>query len=337
MNMLLALVVSASIGAQIPSDDRQIGSQLPLEGVDYVVLSRLDASGIGQMLQGLFDQLKMKPSYRLAVYPLPGETKPRLLFIKGREADVALVKKIVGAMETAAEGGAEMPAVLRLESKSVSAAEMRKRLLDSFSRAGIPLREADLLLYPAGAAGSLFFIGSQELSARVAEMSKGLDRETPPGRTDLAKAYARQLCDETVKAFGTLFSTALSAVILIVLHSILSRLPFVGKRYRRSFKLFWEKLFASFKGKDLAWEIIKAAAELGVASAGVVGPAAPREAVGGAASAALGPEKKARAMAVACAYARYRGVDPDRPEMRKLLEAAVDAAASTAVRSEKKG
>jgi hypothetical protein len=139
----------------------------------------------------------------------------------------------------------------------------------------------------------------------------------------------REIAGETVKAFGTLFSTVLSALILLILHAVLSRLPFIGKRYRRSFRLFWEKLFASFKGKDLAWEIIKAAAELGVsASAEPAGEEQRRRAAAGAP--AFDQERRSRAMAIAAGYARWRGLDPESPDVNRLLEAAVDSEASRA-------
>jgi hypothetical protein len=126
-----------------------------------------------------------------------------------------------------------------------------------------------------------------------------------------------------MKAFGGLFSTVLSALALLLLHLILCHLPFMGSRYRRSFRLFWEKLFASFKGQDLAWEIIKAAAELGVASSGrpFTGGVRTREGV-------PGEGIKNHAMQVACDYVRWRGLDAESPEVRALLDAAIDAEAA---------
>lgn len=302
--------------------DRDLAAQFAPEGMDVAILTSADAGRAEESLKSIFSRFKMHPRYTLAVYPLPGDKKPRLVFIRGKDADVALVKKALAAMDEAARLGApeaKGPALTRIDLKESSAAEMRRRLVEAAGRAKLQLGEKDFLVYPDGAAASLFFIGDQELSDRVTEMSKGLDRPEPPDMLTRAKTYARQLGDETAKSLGGLFSTLLSAFALIFLHFILCHLPFLGKMYQRSFKLFWEKLFASFKGQDLAWEIIKAAAELGVASSS--------RPLAGAARGVGSGETKTRAMKVACEYVRWRGLDAGNPEIRSLLDAAIDAEA----------
>jgi hypothetical protein len=225
-------------------------------------------------------------------------------------------------MDEAARIGApeaKGPSLMRIDLDELGAEEMRRRLVEAAGRAKLMLSENDFLVYPDGEAASLFFIGAPELSDRITEMSKGLDRSASPDTLARAKAYAFRIGEETAKSLGGLFSTLISALVLILLHLILCHLPFLGNRYRRSFKLFWEKLFASFKGQDLAWEIIKAAAELGVASS-----ARP---LTGAAKSPDGRESREQAMRVACNYARWRGIDTRRPEIRSLLNAAIDAEA----------
>lgn len=316
--------------SQPQASGRDLSPQFAPEGVDVVILNSVDAGRVEGLLKAVFSQLRMHPRYSLAVQPLPGEKRPRLAFIRGRDADVALVKKALTAVDEASRLGApeaKGPSLMRVDLGDLGAAEMRRRLVEAARRAKLLLGENDFIMYPDGAAGSLFFIGDPELSARVAEMSKGLDRPEPPDARARLKTYACRLWDETVKSFAGLFSTLLSALILVLLHLVLCRLPLMGKRYRESFKLFWEQLFASFKGQDLALEIIKAAAGFGYASS------AGRFA--GAARAAGGVAPKDRAMEVARKYVRWRGLDADSPEIKSLLEAAIDAEAGKTDRGPK--
>lgn len=331
--LLLLLVLAQQpaeprdIPATQPAGERDLASQLAAESVDVVIMNSLDAGRSEDLLKVLFSQFRVRPRYALAVFPLPGEKKPRLVFIRGKDADVALVKKALTAMDEASRLGApeaKGPALMRVELEEVSASEMERRLVEAAARAKLALGDRDFFIYPEGVTGSLFFIGDPELAARVTEMSKGLDRAEPAGTLEHAKIYVSQLCGETVKAFGGLFSTVLSALALLLLHLILCHLPFLGRRYRRSFRLFWEKLFASFKGQDLAWEIIKAAAGLGVASTAPL-IRGQREAVAGAVPPAVSHEVRERAIQVASTYIRWRGIDAERPEVRALLEAAIDA------------
>ena len=227
--------------------DRDLATQFAPESVDVVILNSADAGQVEESLKALFSRFKMHPRYTLAVYPLPGEKKPRLVFMRGKDVDVSLVKKALTAMDEAARLGAPEargPSLMRVDLGELSAEEMKSRIVETARRAKLLLGENDFLVYPNGATGSLFFIGDPELSARVTEMSKGLDRPEPPDMLARAKIYARQIGAETVKSFGGLFSTLLSALVLILLHLVLCRLPFLGRRYQRSFKLFWEKLFA---------------------------------------------------------------------------------------------
>ncbi|MCX6339792.1 MAG: hypothetical protein NTX71_07720 [Candidatus Aureabacteria bacterium] len=338
MNIIYPVVLSLFVMAQQPAEERDLAAQpkleerdfatqLPVENVDVVIMNSLDAGRSEELLKVLFGQFKVKPRYALAVFPLPGEKKPRLVFIRGKDVDVALVKKALTAMDEASRLGApetKGPALVLVDIKEVTAAEMRRRLVETAARAKLLLSEEDFIIYPEGESGSLFFIGDPELADRVAEMSMGLDRAEPSGTLERAKIYAHQLWGETVKAFGGLFSTVLSAVALLLLHLILCHLPFMGSRYKRSFRLFWEKLFASFKGQDLAWEIIKAAAELGVASTAPL-IRGQREAAAGAVPSAVSHEVRERAIQVASTYIRWRGIDAESPEVQALLEAAIDA------------
>jgi hypothetical protein len=329
---LAILLMTALLSSAAPAEDgRDLATQLPAEIVDCVVATRLDASRAEELLKGLFERLRMHPRYALAVFPLPGDDRARLVFIRGKDADVVLVRKALAAMDEAASLGvpeAERKGVMRVESGAAGPAEMERRIVAAAARAGLPLADRDFFIYPEGPAGSLFFIGAPGLAARVTELSGGLAAAPPPAPSARARAWLLQIVAETAKSFAGLLSTAASAASLLLLHAILCRLPFLGKRYRRSFRLFWEKLFASFKGKDLAWEIIRAAAELGVAASTLPVPGGLRAPAGGA-----GDSARERALSVARAYVAWRGIDPDATPIRGLLDAAVDAEASRAARA----
>lgn len=323
------IILSVLCASPPPEEGRELATGLPVETVDYVVTRRLDARTSDELLRTLFTQFRMRPRYSIAVFSLPGEGEPHLVFIKGKDAEVRLVKKMLTAME---EGSAllpragEEPFVMRYELSQVGAVEAKTRLIDAGRRIGAAFSEKDFFIYPEGPHGSLFFVGDPEMAPRVTEMLKGLDRAPPAGPADRAKAYAWSVAEQVTRAFGGLFATVVSALILLILHSVLGRLPIIGRRYRNSFRLFWESLFSSFKGKDLAWEIIQAAAGLGVSASGLSLPA------GAAARAAADDgrtrEERERAVKVALDYIRWRGLDPDKSDIRGLLDAAIDAAAN---------
>lgn len=320
MQMIYLCAAAILFGAVPQPGVRELASPLPPEGVECVVLNKLSAADAERLLQQLLSQLKIRPQYRLAAFPLPSEKEPRLVCVRGRDADIAVIKKLIASMDEAAGRitPREKPYILRIELKEVKAEEMARRILEAARRANLPVRENDFFVYPPGATGCLFFIGAEELGPRVAELCKGLDRALPPTAADRAGAYLSGLVGETGKAFEGLCATVLSALIILLLHALLCRLPLVGEAYRRSVRLFWEKLFASFRGQDLAWEIIKAGAALGVA-------ASARMAVEGADRREFVAAAREHAMSVAADYIRWRGIDAGSAEVRRLLEAALDS------------
>jgi hypothetical protein len=329
MRVETSLILAMLLSAAPAGHERDLVTQLPAEVVECVVAARLDAAHAEGLLKELFQRLRMRPRYTLAVFPLPGDDRARLVFIRGKDADVALVKKALVAMDAASPAAAaemERVPLMRVETGPAGPAEMRRRIVAAAARARLPVEGKDLFIHPEGAEGGLFFTGPAALQARVAELAEGLGKNPPPGPADAARDWLLGLGRETARSFGGLLSAALSAAAVLLLHLLLCRLPRLGARYRRSFRLFWEKLFASFKGKDLAWEIIKAAAEFGAAAA----LPAPERMRGAA-------PPRARALDAARRYARWRGIDPDEPEVRGLLDAAVDAEVHRAVRGEGRG
>ena len=322
------LIFAMLLSAAPASHERDLATQLPAEVVDYVVAARLDAGRAEELLKELFQRLRMRPRYALAVFPLPGDDRARLIFIKGKDADVALVTKALVAMDAASPPAQEEERVplLRVETGAAGPAEMRRRIVAAAARARLSVADKDLFIYPEGVEGGLFFTGPAALQAPVAELAEGLGKNPLPGAADAARDWLLGLGRETAKSFAALLSAALSAAAVLLLHLLLCRLPRLGARYRRSFRFFWERLFASFKGKDLAWEIVKAAAEFGAAAA-LPSP----ERMRGAAP------PRAQALDAARRYARWRGVNPDEPEIAGLLDAAVEAAVHRAVRGEGRG
>jgi hypothetical protein len=329
MNVLIPAFISLCVVAQPQGGERELVTQLPVESVDYVIVNNLEAERSSEFLQALFKQLKVRPRYELAVFSLPGEERPRLVYIRGRDTEVRMVKKVLGAMEEAggiAREGIKAPFVMRIPLDEISPADMRRRLLKAAGRAGMALSEKDFFIYPEGPEGSLFFIGKREEAACVTEMSNGLDREGPLDAIVRVKSYLSGLWNEIAKAFGVLLSTLVSALAIIVLHLFICHIPVLGPRYRRSFHLFWGGLFAAFRGTDLAWEIIRTAAGLGVASG-------EQEVLGGKKMREVAPEEsrseslrrvRDHAIGVASDFIRWRGIAIAKPGIRRVLEAAID-------------
>ena len=71
------LIFAMLLSAAPASHERDLATQLPAEVVDYVVAARLDAGRAEELLKELFQRLRMRPRYALAVFPLPGDDRAR--------------------------------------------------------------------------------------------------------------------------------------------------------------------------------------------------------------------------------------------------------------------
>jgi hypothetical protein len=323
----VAAVVSLMF-AQPQDDQKKLVSDLPVDTVDCVVVKSMGAGSAGAALDDLFSKLGVKPRYRVVPFALPGIAKANLVFVRGRDGEVRLIKKLLAAMDEAYGVGeaADIEGFLmQIPAGEIGAGEMMRRLLEAANGAGLGIAEEDFTIYPAGESGKLFYIGDGRLAARVTELSSGLDRTKRLALSQRIARYFYKTCGEVAASFSVALSAAVSALALVLVHVALCRIPGIGNGYRRSFKYFWESLFAAFKGKDLAWEIIQAAAELGVASAerevttrgGLGVPEGRRRAE-------APVEIKSIAMRLASDYAGWRGVKTGEPLTKRLLEGAVE-------------
>ena len=116
-------------------------------------------------------------------------------------------------------------------------------------------------------------------------------------------------------------STYVSAALLLLLvHFILVKLPFLGRIYERWFTLIWTKILDNVRGRDFAYEVIKSLIRTAVLS--TEQSARRDKACGLAVSAA---EKKSRALSVSRDLLRFRGFNPDDPQIKRLTDDLIEA------------
>jgi hypothetical protein len=298
---------------------RELVTDVPAASVDYLVTESISADHAQSLLQSLIRELKIGLLYKTVTFPLPGQREPNLIFIRGKPAEVKLIKLLVTAMEEAASQQAEetgAPDALCLSPRTLSPSQLKSELLSAGSRLGLHISAGDFIVCP----GTLIYAGNPCHTALLKELGAALDRARAPWSRPMLRHYARDCLFETGKDTISLLSIIFSALVIILLHLLLSRIPVIGNRYRRSFHLFWENLFASFKGKDLAWEIIRTAADLGVAASMPDGIEKTTSTRG------LRADRKRQSLDLAGDYLAWRGVDIKQKGVGRILETAVEAA-----------
>jgi hypothetical protein len=75
MNPLWSVAAAMLLAAPPGAEERDLATQLPAEVVECVVATRLDAVRADELLKGLFERLKIRPRYALAVFPIPGDDR----------------------------------------------------------------------------------------------------------------------------------------------------------------------------------------------------------------------------------------------------------------------
>lgn len=264
------------------------------------------------------------PSLQYLELPVP-ESDGELLFLRGREEEVDQAARIAEAMDRFYPPPAAPPVLAPVSLGHLSGPSMREKLLDLSAAAGLSLSPEQLLIFPPGPGGSLFFRGTAADANQVRDLKTELDQPRHGSWIDLASGFAEAFRKDLSSHFLTVSTYAASALILLCLHFLLSRVPWLGKKYQRWFTLIWTRLIHDVKGRDFAYEVIKNLAQIAVDSveqssrrplgAGR-GPAAPEN----------GEEKKSRAVAIARDLAAFRGFDPDDPEIKRLVSDLVESA-----------
>lgn len=256
------------------------------------------------------------PSVRVHVFA-PGPDEAGLLILKGEKDDLALAREIAAALDDLGAAPALIPVPLEFRRP----AAVKDDLLALARSVGIPWGEDELTVFPPGGGGELFFKGAEEEAELVREIASRLDQSEHASLSDSGWGFLRLFRKDLVSHFLTVSAYAASALLLLLIHFLLVRVPVLGRAYERWFTLIWTKMLDNVRGRDFVYEVLKNLIRTAVLSAeGSVGGEMP------AGRAAASADLRSRALASARDLLRYRGFDPDDPQIRSLSESLVDAA-----------
>jgi len=264
---------------------------------------------------GLFPSLQYLP------LPVP-ESDGEILFLRGRQDEVEEAARIAEAMD---RSPAEPPPLAPVPLGHLGGTSMREKLLALARSAGLDLDPEQLLVFPPGPGGSLFFRGRGAEAKQIRDLKTELDQPRYGSPADLASGFYREFRKDLSSHFLTVTTYAASALILLCLHYLLCRIPWLGKKYQRWFTLIWTRLIHDVRGRDFAYEVLK---DLARTAADSVEQSSRRPlGSGGPSAAPESPEiKKSRAMAIARDLLVFRGFNPDDPEIKRLVSDLVEAA-----------
>lgn len=292
--------------------------------VALVALRRAGPAWIRENLALLNRNWGIFPTLQYLELPV-GEGAGELLFLRGRKDEVAQAARIAEEMDRFHPAPVDPVALSPIPLGHLSGPSMRNQLLALSRAAGLELKPEQLLLFPPGAGASLFFRGPAPEAKRLGELKVELDQPRHGSAVDLWSGFSGRFRRDLFNHFLTVSTYAASALLLLCLHFLLSRVPWLGKRYQRWFTLIWTRLIQDIRGRDFAYEVLKSLAETAVDSV----EQASRRPLG----AAGGPElpesaerTKSRAMAIARDLAAFRGYNPDDPEIKRILSDLVEAA-----------
>ena len=246
------------------------------------------------------------------------------MFLRGRKEDVESAGRIAESLDGLYPGPPEASSVMPLALAHLSASSIRKKLLALSARVGLGLKPDQLLIFPGGAGGSLFFRGSLTLAKQVREIKAELDQPQHQSFLDLLVGFLRSFREDLSSHFLTVSTYIASALLLLLLHFIVIQVPWLGVRYQRWFTLIWTRLIDDVKGRNFAFEVIKSLAETAVESVDQVARSSVKEKVQTAAPS--GPEKKMRALAIVREMLIYRGFKPDDPQVKQIVDNVIEAA-----------
>ncbi len=325
---LIPLLLSLSAGFSPAVEEVPGRIELPETAYDrtvaLVALRRAGTERIRENLALLHRNWGIFPTLQYLELPV-GEDGGELLFLRGRQEEVARAARIAEEMDRFYPDPADPVTLSPIPLGHLSGSSMRNQLLALSRAAGLELEPEQLLLFPPGSGASLFFRGPAPEAKRLGELKAELDQARHGSAVDLWSGFSGRFRRDLFNHFLTVSTYAASALLLLCLHFLLGWIPWLGKRYQRWFTLIWTRLIQDIKGRDFAYEVLKSLAETAVDSV----EQASRRPLGSGA----GPEipesserKKSRAMAVARDLAAFRGYNPDDPEVKRLLSDLVEAA-----------
>jgi hypothetical protein len=287
-------------------------------GVAVVSLRSVSPQQMRQNLLAVNQAWGICPSVRVYVFGTDGPGKG-ILLLKGNGDDVKLAGEIVAALDDL--GVAPPPLALApipLESRRASA--IKDALLALAREAKLPWDESRFVVFPPGGNGELFFRGPEEEAEKVREIAERLDQSEHASLSDAAANFLRCFRKDLFSHFLTVSTYFSAALLLLLVHFILVKLPFLGRIYERWFTLIWTKILDNVRGRDFAYEVIKSLIRTAVLS--TEQSARRDKACGLAVSAA---EKKSRALSVSRDLLRFRGFNPDDPQIKRLTDDLIEA------------
>ena len=255
------------------------------------------------------------PSVRAYVFA-PAAGSPGLLILRGEKDDLLLARDVAAALDELGVPASLVPIPLEWR----RAAAVKGDLIAISRASGVGWSEDDFTVFPAGGRGELFFRGEEEEAEKVRELAARLDQAEHAAPADVGLSFLRLFRKDLVSHFLTVSTLAASALLLVLFHFLLSRVPLLGRAYERWFTLVWTKLLDNVRGRDFAYEVLKDLVRTAVLSAE---GAAREEKPAGPSLAPAG--LKDRALASARELLRFRGFDPDDPRIGRLARSLLDA------------
>jgi len=288
--------------------------------VKIIILENIGPAEVEETLSGISKTWGLFPSLEYLSLSLPGAEK-EILILRGYAADVTLAEEITSSLDAAHPASA---ALFPLPLENLRAPLMKEKLLELSREAGSGWEEKQFLIFPPGPAGSLFFRGAAPDAKKVKVLKDALDQPQYGSFTDSWVNFWRVFRRDAASHFITISTYFASALILILIHFILIKIPWLGKRYERCFTLVWTKLLDTIKGRDFAFEVIKSITEIAVESAQEYGQDEGGEPV--AAGAVPGAtSRRERARSIARELLVYRGINPDDPQVERVVDNVINA------------
>lgn len=307
-------------GQDSPPEAGQAGYE---KQVEVVTLNNIAPARMQQVLQAISRKWNLFPS--LQIYAFSDQPAGAdLLFLRGYNTEAALARRVAESLDKASPVSARITTISPLPLKYVRAPAMKKRLLELSRTSGLGWQPGQLLIFPPGPSGSLFFVGSSSEARKAGELKSALDQSYYGSFQDLCGRFWRTFRGDISDSIITISTYIISALILLLLHYFLIKIPGIGKIYERWFSLIWTKLLDGIKGRKIALEVIREIAETAVLSSEQYsrteiksGRKTPAE--------ISSAGKKERALRIARQLLIYRGFNPDDPQIKQVVDDIIEA------------
>lgn len=291
--------------------------------VELVSLKNIQPTRMRRILEAINQKWSLFPSLRFLTFEDNNVAAP-LLFLRGYSPEVALAQQVADTLDRLSPAAGQEIQLFPLPLKYVRAPAMRKKLLELSQSVPPSWQPGQLLIFPPGPAGSLFFVGSAAEAKKAAELKEELDQSYYGSFRDLCGLFWRTFRSDTSRHFIAISTYVISALLLLLLHFILIKLPLIGRIYERWFILIWTKVLDGIKGKGFALEVIKEIAKTAVLSSEQYSLAAVKS--GTESKLGISPrDKKERARHIARQLLIYRGFNPDDPQIKQIVDDVIEA------------